>query len=132
MREDGAEDGEEEGAEPERGEGKGSSGAPVMWPVESGRLDRGGKGHAASQARQVGAEAQKRNVARCSLIGDVKREVPQCKEKGAGEDSRSRSSINEDADRDAHSVHAEVAKQADEIALGGGQLQPDGELGRPC
>lgn len=111
---------EEEGAEAEGGERKGRGGASSVRPVESRRLDGGGKGHAASEAGQIGEETQEGDGAGCAIVGLMQREVAGGQQDGTSENGRSgTASIDEDTNGHSHGVLAEVAREADEVALGG-------------
>lgn len=128
-----AEEREEEGAEPESGERKSRGGAAMMRPVEGGSLDGRGEGHAAAEAGEVGEEAEQSNRARGLVVGLVQGKIADGEQSGASKHSGPRAAtVDEHADGEAHGVHAQVPKEADQVALSGGELEPLGELGSPC
>lgn len=62
----------------------------------------------------------------------MERKVAECQQEGTTQDGRSRAAmINEHANGNSQGILAEVAGEADEVALGGGELQPFGELRSP-
>lgn len=128
-----AEEREEEGAEAKGGQGE-SGGSPAMVrPVERRRLDGRRKSHAATKAGEIGVEAEQADRSGSLVVGLVQREVAEREEEGAAEDGRAGAAmVDEHADGEAHAVHAEVAKQADQVALRGGELEALSELGSPC
>ncbi len=116
--EDAAEQGEEESAEAEGGQGKCGGGSSMVWPVQRRCLDRRGECHAASEAGEVGEEAHQRHRARPALVGSFEREVPQPEQDGARQDSRPGAFvINKHANRHTQGIHAQVPRQPDQIAL---------------
>lgn len=107
---------------------------PMLRPIRRRNLNRSAKRRATPHPRQHGEEAQRRHaqaprpIIVCGAQGEVS--ARQCYE--AGEDAPARPSrVDEDAAGDPHGVHADVAEVADEVAVGGGEVEALGELGGP-
>lgn len=122
--EEGTEGGEEESTETKGGKGKRRGGSAMVGPVQSRYLDDGGTGHAATQAGQVRKEAQERNMSRAPVVCDVEGEVSHTKQNCPRKNSRAGTFvIDEHTDRNPQSIHAQVAKESDQIALRDRELE---------
>ena len=129
----GSKEREEEGTKAKGGEGKCGCGASMLRPVESGCFDGSGESQTATKASEEGEEAKQGNGASSIVVSDMERKVADGQKTGAYEDSRPGATVvNEQTDGDAHQIHAQVSRKANEIALGSRKLQLLSELGGPC
>ena len=119
WKEQGSEEGEEKGTEAERSQWKRRSGTPMMWPIQSRRLDSSREGHTASQTGEERKETQQGDGTRRPVVRLMQGKVADSEANRATENCGPRAAIvDEYANGDAHGVHAQVSKETDQVALG--------------